>query len=115
LGMSDQDLTEQQVVAAEAGVGDSIQAIADRAVKAVEVLDLSEGDVLVVKLGIDDMGDGLPPWIPGPAELEQVSDALTATVPEGVRVLVHHLGINFQIVRGLDTSNPVVVESLPTE
>jgi len=95
-------------------VGDT-QAIADRAVAAVEVLDLKAGDVLVVKLGIADMGDGLPPWLPGPKELEWVADDVSATVPDGVRVLVHHFGVHFEIIRGLDISNTVVVEQLPTE
>lgn len=94
---------------------DLTEKIAANAVAAVEVLDLKDGDVLVVKLGIEDMGDGLPPWIPGPQELECVARDLSLVVPEDVRVLVHHMGINFQIVRGLDTDNVVVVEQLPTE
>jgi len=100
MSQSDADLTEK---------------IAANAVAAVEVLDLKADDVLVVKIGIEDMGDGLPPWIPGPAELEAVAHDVSLTVPEGVRVLVHHMGINFQIVRGLDTTNSVVVQQLPTE
>ena len=59
--------------------------------------------------------EGLPPWIPGPEELEYVANDVSLVIPDKVRVLVHHMGINFQIVRGLDTSNLVVVEALPTE
>ncbi len=92
-----------------------IEKIVANAVAAVEVLDLKDGDVLVVKLGIEYMGDGFPPWIPGPQELEHVACDVSASVPEGVRVLVHHHGINFQIVRGLDTDSVIVVESISDE
>jgi hypothetical protein len=32
--------------------------------------------ITLAKLGIMDMGDGQPPWIPGPEELESVRDDL---------------------------------------
>ncbi len=78
----------------------------------VQVLDLKPGDVLVAKLGIADMGEGFPPWLPGPQELESMAEDLQLIVPEGVLVLAHHMGVDFQIVRGLENVEYVRVDSI---
>lgn len=80
-----------------------------------QVLSLQDGDVLVCKLGIKDMGDGLPPWIPGPTELESVRDDLDlvfSDIDKDVRVLIHHMGIDFEIIRGVGDIKTVKVESI---
>jgi len=51
------------------------------------------GDVLHVRMGIIDMGDGMPPWIPDPEQLDKVKQELEAVLPEGVRAYVTHFGV----------------------
>ena len=87
----------------------AVRAAARESVQAV-VLDLKPGDILVVKLGIQNMGDGLPPWLPGPAELEYLRDELEYLIPEGVKTVVHHHGIDFSVVRNIDNAAEVWVE-----
>jgi hypothetical protein len=53
---------------------------------------LAPGDVLHIQLGIQDMGDGLPPWLPTPEEIEFSRRYWQAFVPAGVKVLVTHCG-----------------------
>ena len=90
--------------------------IAAAAASKVEALDLKDGDILLVSVGIEAMGEGLGPWIPGPQELEYVRDNIARVVPDGVQVFViSHRGVMYQIVRGLDTDNAVVVEAIPDE
>jgi hypothetical protein len=55
---------------------------------------------LLAKLGIMDMGDGLPPWLPGPDELESVRDDLDIALSSDFRVMVHHFGLDLTSVFG---------------
>jgi hypothetical protein len=56
--------------------------------------------LLLAKLGIQDMGDGQPPWIPGPDELESVRDDLDVALSSDFRVMVHHFGLELSSVFG---------------
>lgn len=53
---------------------------------------LKAGDILHVKLGTADMGDGLPPWLPTLQECEEAKKEWEAVVPAGVKVIVTHFG-----------------------
>jgi len=55
---------------------------------------------ILAKLGIMDMGDGQPPWLPGPAELESVRDDLDIALSSDFRVMVHHFGLELTSVFG---------------
>lgn len=55
---------------------------------------------LLAKLGIMDMGDGLPPWLPGPDELESVRDDIDIALSSDFRVMVHHFGLDLTSVFG---------------
>lgn len=55
---------------------------------------------ILAKLGIMDMGDGLPPWIPTPEELQSVRDDIDITMAADFRVLVHHFGLEMSSVFG---------------
>ena len=69
------------------------EAIAARAVAEVRAFRVKSGDTLHVRVGIEDMGDGQPPWIPGPDELDQIKEELEQYVPEGVKAYVTHFGV----------------------
>lgn len=56
--------------------------------------------LILAKLGIMDMGDGLPPWIPTPAELESVRDDLDIALASDFRLMVHHFGLDITSVFG---------------
>jgi hypothetical protein len=56
--------------------------------------------LLLAKLGIQDMGDGQAPWLPGPDELESVRDDLDVALSSDFRVMVHHFGLELQSVFG---------------
>lgn len=55
---------------------------------------------ILAKLGIMDMGDGLPPWLPGPDELESVRDDLDVALSSDFRLMVHHFGLELSSVFG---------------
>jgi hypothetical protein len=55
---------------------------------------------LLAKLGIMDMGDNQPPWLPSPAELEAVRDDLDIALSSDFRVMVHHFGLELTSVFG---------------
>jgi hypothetical protein len=55
---------------------------------------------LLAKLGIQDMGDGQPPWIPGPDELESVRDDIDIALTSDFRLMVHHFGLELTSVFG---------------
>jgi hypothetical protein len=55
---------------------------------------------LLAKLGIMDMGDGLPPWLPTPEELESVRDDIDIAMASDFRVMVHHFGLEMESVFG---------------
>ena len=56
--------------------------------------------LILAKLGIMDMGDGLPPWLPTPSELESVRDDLDLALSSDFRVMVHHFGLDITSVFG---------------
>lgn len=56
--------------------------------------------LILAKLGIMDMGDGLPPWIPTPAELESVREDLDTALASDFRLMVHHFGLDITSVFG---------------
>ncbi len=55
---------------------------------------------ILAKLGIMDMGDGLPPWIPTQDELQSVRDDIDITMAADFRVMVHHFGLEMTSVFG---------------
>lgn len=55
---------------------------------------------ILAKLGIQDMGDGLPPWLPGPEELDSVREDLDIAFASDFRVMVHHFGLELSSVFG---------------
>lgn len=55
---------------------------------------------LLAKLGIMDMGDGLPPYLPTPDELESVRDDIDVALSSDFRVMVHHFGLDLTSVFG---------------
>lgn len=55
---------------------------------------------ILAKLGIMDMGDGQPPWLPGLDELASVRDDLDVALASDFRVLVHHFGLELESVFG---------------
>jgi hypothetical protein len=56
--------------------------------------------LILAKLGIMDMGEGLPPWIPTPAEIESVRDDLDIALASDFRLMVHHFGLDITSVFG---------------
>lgn len=56
--------------------------------------------LILAKLGIQDMGDGLPPFIPGPEELDEVRDQFDIALSSDFRLLVHHFGLEVTNVFG---------------
>lgn len=56
--------------------------------------------LILAKLGIMDMGDGMPPFIPGPEELDMVRDDLDIALASDFRVMVHHFGLEITNVFG---------------
>lgn len=55
---------------------------------------------ILAKLGAMDMGDGLPPWIPTPDELESVRDDIDVAMASDFRVMVHHFALDMESVFG---------------
>lgn len=56
--------------------------------------------MILVKLGIQDMGQQRGPWIPGPAEVREVRDEFDIALASDFRLMVHHFGIEVQNVFG---------------
>ena len=56
--------------------------------------------MILAKLGIQDMGDGYPPFIPGPEELDSVRDQFDVALSSDFRLLVHHFGLEVSSVFG---------------
>lgn len=56
--------------------------------------------LILVKLGVQDMGPNRPPWIPGPAEVNALRNDLDLALAADFRLLVHHFGIDVQNVFG---------------
>lgn len=70
----------------------------EKAVAQVKAFQVKPGDTLHVRVGINDMGDGLPPWIPEPDQLEQIKNELEAYLPEDVHAYVTHYGVEIDAV-----------------
>ena len=62
-------------------------------------LNLQTGDLLHVAVGIEDLGDGQGPWIPNSDHIAAAKADWEAVVPEGVKVIVTHLGQVPEIIR----------------
>jgi hypothetical protein len=56
--------------------------------------------LILAKLGIQDMGDGMPPFIPGPEELDSVRDDFDLALSSDFRLMVHHFGLEVSSVFG---------------
>jgi hypothetical protein len=56
--------------------------------------------LLLVKLGVQDMGANRPPWIPGPEHVAALRNDLDLALSSDFRMLVHHFGIEVQNVWG---------------
>lgn len=56
--------------------------------------------LLLVKLGVQDMGQNRPPWIPGPEHVAALRNDLDLALQSDFRLLVHHFGIEVQNVWG---------------
>lgn len=56
--------------------------------------------LILAKLGIQDMGDGLPPFLPGPEELDSVRDDFDIALSSDFRLMVHHFGLEVTSVFG---------------
>ncbi len=56
--------------------------------------------MVLVKLGIQDMGQGRGPWIPTPGEVQEVRDTMDIALSSDFRMMVHHFGIEVQNVFG---------------
>lgn len=55
---------------------------------------------ILAKLGIMDLGDGQPPWIPDADQLEMVRDDIDVALSSDFRLLVHHFGLEMENVFG---------------
>lgn len=84
--------------------------VKDQIAAQVKVIKPQPGDIVVAKLGIMDMGDGMPPWIPGVEELVMAREDLELVLPKDVKVLVHHMGLEFEVLRDLSDADRVLVE-----
>jgi NADPH:quinone reductase-like Zn-dependent oxidoreductase len=62
----------------------------------IQRINVKPGDVLHVKVGIEDVG-GFP-WIPGPEEIESVKRELEAHLPDGVTAYVTHQGVDIDTI-----------------
>lgn len=56
--------------------------------------------LLLVKLGVQDMGANRAPWIPGPEHVAALRNDLDIALSADMRILVHHFGIEVQNVWG---------------
>lgn len=54
--------------------------------------DAAKKTIAHVKLGIADMGEGQPPWIPGPEELEKARDEWQKALGDTYLVVATHYG-----------------------
>lgn len=56
--------------------------------------------LILAQLGMEDLGDGQGPWIPGPDELEAVRDEIDLALMSDFRLIVHHTGLKMENVFG---------------
>lgn len=85
--------------------------IKDQLVAQVKVIKPQPGDIIVAKLGLANMGDGLSPWVPSVEELVMAREDLELCIPEGVTVLVYHMGLEFEVLRDLSDADRLLVTS----
>lgn len=64
-------------------------------------LNVQEGDILMVKVGVENMGDRMPPWIPTEDDLQYVRDLFATELPD-VKAVVTHFGVDVEVVRPED-------------
>ncbi len=56
--------------------------------------------LILAKAGIVDFGDGQPPWIPGPDELDAIRDDFDIALASDFRLIVHNVGLEVSNVFG---------------
>lgn len=56
--------------------------------------------LILAKAGIVDFGDGQPPWIPGPEELDAIRDDFDIALASDFRLIVHNVGLEVSNVFG---------------
>jgi len=56
--------------------------------------------LILAKLGVQDMGAGRMPWVPGPQEISSFRNDLDIALSSDFRLIVHHFGIDIQNVFG---------------
>ncbi len=56
--------------------------------------------LILAKAGIVDFGDGQPPWIPGPDELDAIRDDFDIALSSDFRLIVHNVGLEVSNVFG---------------
>jgi hypothetical protein len=56
--------------------------------------------LILAQLGLEDLGDGQGPWIPGPEEIEAVRDDVDLALSSDFRLIVHHMGLKMENVFG---------------
>lgn len=64
----------------------------------VSVLKLEPGDILHVKMGVADLGDGQV-WIPSSEEMEEAGKMWEEILPEGVKAVITHCDVSLEVVR----------------
>lgn len=69
----------------------------------VETLEVSEGDLIHVKIG-GDVGTNIH-YVPTAAELDLFADQFKQVVPEGVKVVVTHQLVEIVVVKTSELSN----------
>lgn len=62
-----------------------------------KLVEIKDGDVLWVTLGMEDLGDGQGPWIPKDEEIQQVAEDLKQQFPEQ-QIVVAPLGLELSHV-----------------
>jgi len=76
----------------------------------VKNLNLSPGDILHIKLGME-MGD-LPPWIPDVEDLEAAKIEWEKVVPKDVKVIVTHLAVDTNILKVANDANSLKKQTI---
>jgi hypothetical protein len=56
--------------------------------------------LILAKLGIQDLGADIGPWIPGPDDLSALRDDLDIALASDFRLIVHHFGLDIESVFG---------------
>ncbi len=79
----------------------------------IATLKLDPGDVLVVRVGLtaEQMGGDIA-WIPTHDELRLIADDVALVAPEGVKTFITHLGVNYEVVRGLEGASDISVQAI---